>query len=418
MAGILKLIHPLMSQTAATLKHPKVVELKKESFDLLIVGWFFNEFTLGLSGHFHCPSVVIFPNVNNYLMRKFAGSPNSVSTVPAPFVSSKTPMTFLQRLANFFVALMEPVMIETVDYMYNRPMYNEAFPPDIYPTFDEVVKNVSLVLLSQHFSERPAEALVPGLIEVAGMHIKKEPSPLPTEIKELLDNAHDGAIFMSLGTNVRSADLSDEKLSIFLNKFKSIKQKVVWKFETDLPNKPDNVFVSKWLPQNDILAHPNIKVFISHCGKGGVTEAKYHGVPVLGIPLFAEQLGNIDVLVAEEWALKIPFGNLNKTIFSKSLDEIIVNPKYRQRAQKLSALYRDRPEHPLDKAAFWIEYVIRHNGAKHMQSSAVHLNIFQYYMVDVVAFLFVVLVVGVKIFAFICKKLKAKIFGVNKVKTS
>lgn len=25
----------------------------------------------------------------------------------------------------------------------------------------------------RHFSERPAEALVPGLIEVAGMHIKK-----------------------------------------------------------------------------------------------------------------------------------------------------------------------------------------------------------------------------------------------------
>lgn len=179
MQGILKLIEPLMSQTVSVLKHPKVLDLKKESFDLVIVGWFFNEFALGLSGHFHCPSVVIFPNVNNYLMRKFAGNPNSMSTVPAPFLSSKTPMTFLQRLANFFFTLMEPVMIEVVDYMYNRPMYNEAFPPDIYPSFDEVVKNVSLVLLSQHFSERPAEALVPGLIEVAGMHIKKEPSPLP-----------------------------------------------------------------------------------------------------------------------------------------------------------------------------------------------------------------------------------------------
>lgn len=223
---------------------------------------------------------------------------------------------------------------------------------------------------------------------------------------------------MSLGSNVRSADLSSEKLSIFLNKFRSIKQKIVWKFETDLPNKPDNVIVGKWLPQNDILAHPNVKVFISHCGKGGVTEAKYHGVPVLGIPLFAEQSGNIDVLVAEGWALKIPFGNLNQTIFSESLDEILVNPKYKQRAQKLSDLYRDRPEHPLDKAAFWIEYVIRHNGAKHMQSSAVHLNIVEYYMVDVVAFIIVVLVVAVKIFAFFCKKLKAKVFGVNKLKTS
>lgn len=223
---------------------------------------------------------------------------------------------------------------------------------------------------------------------------------------------------MSLGSNVRSSDLSQEKLTIFLNKFKSIKQKVVWKFETDLPNKPDNVIIGKWLPQNDILAHPNVKVFISHCGKGGVTEAKYHGVPVLGIPLFAEQSGNVGILVSEGWAVKISFGDLNETIFSESLDEIVGNPKYGQQAHKLSSLYRDRPEHPLDKAAFWIEYVIRHNGARHMQSSAVHLNVFQYYMVDVLAFILAIVFVIVKIIAVTCKQLKRKIFGVNKLKSS
>lgn len=224
---------------------------------------------------------------------------------------------------------------------------------------------------------------------------------------------------MSLGSNVRSSDLSEEKLSIFLNTFKSIKQKIVWKFEADLPNKPDNVLIGKWLPQNDILAHPNVKVFISHCGKGGVTEAKYHGVPVLGIPLFAEQSGNVGILVSEGWAIKIPFGDLNKTIFSSSLDEIITNPTYRQQAQKLSNLYRDRPEHPLDKAAFWIEYVIRHNGARHMQSPAVHLNVLQYYMVDVLAFIFVILYAIVKIIAILCGLLKRKIFGTkNKLKKS
>lgn len=177
--GIFQLMYPLMSQTIETLKHPKFMELKKESFDLVIVGWFFNDFALGLSGHFHCPSVVIFPNVNNYFMRKLTGSPNSASTVPSPVFPFKTPMTFLQRMVNFFAVMMEPLLVEVVEYVYNRPLYNEAFPPDIYPTYDEVLKNVSLVLLSQHFSERPAEALVPGLIEVAGMHIKKEPAPLP-----------------------------------------------------------------------------------------------------------------------------------------------------------------------------------------------------------------------------------------------
>lgn len=179
MQGIIQLIGPVMSQTLVTLKHPKFLELKKESFDLVVVGWFFNDFVLGLSGHFRCPAVVMFPNLNNYFLRKLTGNPNSMSTVPAPLFGFKTPMTFFQRLANFLVVMFEPVFFEVIDYVYSRPLYNEQFPSDIYPSYDEVVKNVSLVLVSQHFSERTAEALVPAMIEVAGMHIKKEAAPLP-----------------------------------------------------------------------------------------------------------------------------------------------------------------------------------------------------------------------------------------------
>lgn len=186
MQGIFQLIPPLMSQTFDILKHPKFVELKKESFDLVVFGYFFNDFALGLSGHFHCPSVILFPNVNNYLIRKLTGNPSSASTVPSSIFSFATPMTFMQRVANFFAVAMEPVMFEIVDYVYTRPLYKEAFPAELYPTYDEVLKNVSLVLLSQHFSERTAESLVPGVIEVAGMHIKKEPSPLPKVYSKIL----------------------------------------------------------------------------------------------------------------------------------------------------------------------------------------------------------------------------------------
>ncbi|KAG4068827.1 hypothetical protein HA402_004975 [Bradysia odoriphaga] len=413
-----KMITQLMRVSLDYINHDKFLPLKNETFDLLVFGWFMNDYALGLSGHFKCPSVIISPNVNFYTMRKLAGNPSSISTIPGIFVDYVTPMSFFQRVKNIGFYLMEYVIMEGMNQLFMKQLYSEGFPPSEYPSYDEILKNVSLVLVTQHFSGRTPEPLLPNVIEVEGMHVKKEPSPLPEDIKEFLDGATDGAIFFSLGSNARSSDLSEERIAIFVNKFRSLKQRVLWKFETDLPNLPDNVKIGKWLPQDDILAHPNIKLFISHCGKGGITEAKYHGVPILAIPLFGDQPGNADHIAEEGWAVLLPFADLSESTFSAVLDEALSNPTYGNVVKKLSNLNRDRPEHPLDKAAFWIEYVIRHNGAKHMQSPAVHLNILQYYMVDAISFILAALYFSIWLIKFVFKVILRKVFrrGLEKSK--
>ncbi|XP_037034185.1 UDP-glucosyltransferase 2-like [Bradysia coprophila] len=392
------------------MNHDKFLPLKNETFDLLVLGWFMNDYALGLSGHFKCPSVIISPNVNFYTMRKLAGNPSSISTIPGIMVDYATPMTFFQRLKNIGYYLIEFAFLEGANQVFVAPLYTEAFPPNQYPTYDEVLRNVSLILVSQHFSGRTPEPLLPNVIEVEGMHVKKEPSPLPEDIKAFLDGAAEGVIFFSLGSNARSSDLSEERIAVFVNKFRGLKQRVLWKFETDLPDLPDNVKIGKWLPQDDILAHPNIKLFISHCGKGGITEAKYHGVPILGIPLFADQFVNAEHIAEEGWAKVLPLNDLNPESFSSALAEALNNPSYGNVVKKLSNLNRDRPEHPLDKAAFWIEYVIRHNGAKHMQSPAVHLNVLQFYMVDTISFILAALYVTIKLTKFLFKLILRKVF--------
>lgn len=44
---------------------------------------------------------------------------------------------------------------------------------------------------------------------------------------------------------------------------------------------------------------------------------------------------------------------------------------------------------PMDTAVYWIEYVIRTNGARHLRVVGTTLPWYKYYLVDVIAFLVV-----------------------------
>ena len=46
----------------------------------------------------------------------------------------------------------------------------------------------------------------------------------------------------------------------------------------------ENLILSDWLPQREILNHPKTKLFLTHCGANGVIEAIYYGVAMLGFP--------------------------------------------------------------------------------------------------------------------------------------
>lgn len=54
----------------------------------------------------------------------------------------------------------------------------------------------------------------------------------------------------------------------------------------------------KWVPQRAILSHPSTALYLSHCGASSTMEAAFHGVPVVAMPIDADQMGNGRRLVA------------------------------------------------------------------------------------------------------------------------
>lgn len=64
--------------------------------------------------------------------------------------------------------------------------------------------------------------------------------------------------------------------------------------------------------------------------------------------------------------------------------------RYAERMREVSTIMRDQTEHPLDRAIYWIEYVIRHRGAPHLRTASRKLSLYQRCLVDVMVFVFIV----------------------------
>lgn len=68
-----------------------------------------------------------------------------------------------------------------------------------------------------------------------------------------MDDSKNGVIYVSLGTNVMTALMDKELVNAFLTAFKALPYDILWKFDTDLENVPENVKIQKWFPQRDLL---------------------------------------------------------------------------------------------------------------------------------------------------------------------
>ncbi|XP_076993134.1 UDP-glucuronosyltransferase 2B17-like isoform X2 [Tamandua tetradactyla] len=228
--------------------------------------------------------------------------------------------------------------------------------------------------------------LLPHFEFIGGFHCKPA-KPLPKEMEEFVQSSGEyGIVVFTLGSMV--SNMTEEMTNLIASALAQIPQKVLWRFSG---KKPDtlgpNTQLYKWIPQNDILGHPKTKAFITHGGANGIYEAIYHGIPMVGLPLFGDQFDNIAHMKARGAAVSLDIFTLTSTDLLNALKTVINDPSYKENAMKLSRINRDQPVKPLDRAVFWIEFIMRHKGAKHLRPAALNLTWAQYHSLDVIGFL-------------------------------
>ncbi|XP_046661713.1 UDP-glucosyltransferase 2-like isoform X1 [Homalodisca vitripennis] len=372
------------------MKNDKVLDLLNEKFDL-VLGEIFGADCLNYIAHkLKAPVISWVCSTTLPWVSDDYGLPDNPAYIPNFYMNYEPEMNYFERLYN----TISLVFAKVVYYYYSElPSHKitEHVLREKLPYMSEINRQTSLLFVNSHFTLSQSRPFPPNVIEVGGIHIN-DPRPLPQDIKAFLDSAKDGAILFSLGSLLRTASLPPQTIRMFLDVFAILSQKIIFKYEEDLHEVPSNVILKKWLPQSDILAHPNIRVVISHGGQASTMEAVHFGKPLIAIPIFGDQFKNAKNIVCRGAGILLDLENLSELSISQGLKAVLDDPTYTANMMRLSQLFRDRPMTPLQTAVYWTEYVIRHQGAPHLRPASVNLPLYQYLLLDVIAVLAVLLI--------------------------
>uniref|UniRef100_A0A3Q3FEI1 UDP-glucuronosyltransferase n=1 Tax=Labrus bergylta TaxID=56723 RepID=A0A3Q3FEI1_9LABR len=332
----------------------------------------------------------------------FLIAPSPLSYIPFTATEFTDKMNFFQRVTNVFSYVLGMYTLSCMTEPHYKPLVKKYFGPDVdYSTF---FLDADIWLMRNDFVFEFPRPTMPNIVYMGGFQCKPA-KPLPAELEEFVQSSGDhGVVVMTLGTLIAAA-------------FAQLPQKVIWRYMGQRPsNLGNNTLMVSWLPQKDLLGHPKTRVFVTHGGTNGVQEAIYHGVPVVGLPLFFDQPDNLSRIRAKGGAVIVDIALLDRHIFAEALMAALYNSSYRENMQTLSRLHRDQPMKPLDQAVFWIEYVIRHKGASHLKTQSYKMSWFVYNSVDVIAALLAVIFLVTTICILFVRFVWRKFFLWRKVK--
>ncbi|XP_040157906.1 UDP-glycosyltransferase UGT5-like [Anopheles arabiensis] len=389
-----------------TLGHPALQELLKnptETFDLLILDQVLCESLLGLAYHYGVPAVVYSADAPNKYTNEMVGNPHNPAYNPIPSLGYSDRMHLVQRVWNTFVSICEQFNYKYLYLPSQEAVYQRYFARRDLPPLLDLIHNVSLVLINSHPVINFARPFVPNMIEIGGAHIRQlEDTGFSQDVINWVEKAKNGVIYFSMGTNIRSADFPDTLREAFVGAFSKLSQVlIIWKWENaTLPNQSGNVIIGPWMPQQQLLAHPNVRLHITHGGLLSMMETVHYGKPIVGLPLAGDQEILVNRAIEAGFGLKLDYQNITEEQVLHTINEMLNNSTYRYAALKASRQFREQPLKPMDKVLYYVDYVLKQDsGVNYLRSGALYLSFWPRHVVDVATILVLITMIPVGLFA-------------------
>ncbi|KAI3422460.1 hypothetical protein GPALN_012968 [Globodera pallida] len=114
-----------------------------------------------------------------------------------------------------------------------------------------------------------------------------------------------------------------------------------------------------WASQLEILAHRSIKAFITHGGNKSIREGMCAGVPLIVMPIYAEQSHTAHLLLKMNIASVINKFSFDEESLFNTIYNVVSRPETVARAKKIRELFMDRPIPAIDEGVFAVERLVR-----------------------------------------------------------
>uniref|UniRef100_A0A8P4K9N4 UDP-glucuronosyltransferase n=1 Tax=Dicentrarchus labrax TaxID=13489 RepID=A0A8P4K9N4_DICLA len=373
--------------------------LKEEKYDLLLADPVYpgSDLTAEILG---IPLVfsLRFSLANNW--ERLCGQlPAPPSFVPGAMSKLTDNMDFSERVWNFLFYALQDIVLSNIFWRELDRYYSDIKGK---PTSAcETMSRADIWLMRTYWDSDFPRPFLPNFKFVGGVHCRPA-KPLPEDMEEFVQSSGDaGIVVFTLGSFIKN--ITVEKGNMIASALAQIPQKVVWKYSGQEPETVGtNTRIYSWIPQNDLLGHPKTRAFVTHGGTNGIYEAIYHGVPMVGIPMFADQPDNMVHVKAKGAAVIMDLNIMKTEDLRDAINAVISEKSYKENVMQLSSIYHDRPMSPRDEAVFWIEFTMRNKGAEHLRVQAHELTWYQYHSLDVLVFVLTIVLFLLLLFIKTC----------------
>ncbi|GLH16132.1 UDP-glucuronosyltransferase 2B15, partial [Gryllus bimaculatus] len=169
-----------------------------QGFDLVFFEWWGYEAFFGLIHAVGSPPVIGILSFGGSIVQfRSIGNPHNPAVNPDVFTGFSEKMTFWERVQNLIAMVRVTRQWEGVMFHEHEKLMRKHFgsaPPSVYDTS----RNLSLLILCNHWTLEYPRALLPNVLQLTGLHVREETRPLPADLQAWLDGAEQGVVYFSL----------------------------------------------------------------------------------------------------------------------------------------------------------------------------------------------------------------------------